>query len=96
MADATGWVVLETMKADPSLRAVPVVILSILDDRSKSLGLGAAEHLLKPVNAERLLRVVDAVVPRRQAGTAASRPASPTTSLSGTIAEDSLLARKAG
>jgi signal transduction histidine kinase/CheY-like chemotaxis protein len=50
-----GWQVLESLKADPATAAIPVVIVSILDDRGRGLALGAAEYLVKPVSRESVL-----------------------------------------
>jgi signal transduction histidine kinase/ActR/RegA family two-component response regulator len=50
-----GWQVLESLKADPQTSAIPVVVVSILDERAKGLALGAAEYLVKPVSREEVL-----------------------------------------
>jgi signal transduction histidine kinase len=50
-----GWQVLESLKADAATAAIPVIIVSILDERAKGLALGAAEYLVKPVSREELL-----------------------------------------
>src|SRR5215204_4286594 len=49
-----GWSVLEAIKADPELAAIPVVMLSILDEQEKGFALGAADYLTKPFDRERL------------------------------------------
>jgi CheY-like chemotaxis protein len=54
MPDMDGWSVLRALKADPNLRNVPVVMLSMLDDKSKGYALGATDYLVKPVDKERL------------------------------------------
>jgi signal transduction histidine kinase/CheY-like chemotaxis protein len=50
-----GWQVLESLKADPTTAAIPVVVVSILDERGRGLALGAAEYLVKPVSREGVL-----------------------------------------
>ncbi len=50
-----GWEVLTTLKADPATAGVPVVVVTIVDDRARGIALGAAEYLLKPVRREDLL-----------------------------------------
>jgi signal transduction histidine kinase/ActR/RegA family two-component response regulator len=50
-----GWQVLESLKADPATAAIPVVVVSILDERGRGLALGAAEYLVKPVSREEVL-----------------------------------------
>ena len=54
----TGWDVLETLKADPSTAAVPVVVVSVEPERGRGFALGATEYLVKPVPGEHLLAAV--------------------------------------
>ena len=68
MAGANGWEVLRALKADTELEACPVVMLTIVDDRRTALALGAAEHLLKPIDRDVLTRVLDRFCPRDKAG----------------------------
>ena len=44
-----GWEVLEELRADPETQELPVIIASILDERSRGLAAGAADYLVKPV-----------------------------------------------
>jgi signal transduction histidine kinase/ActR/RegA family two-component response regulator len=53
-----GWQVLESLKADPATATIPVVVVSILDERGKGLALGAAEYLVKPVSREEVLEAL--------------------------------------
>jgi signal transduction histidine kinase len=50
-----GWQVHESLKADPATAAIPVVVVSILDERGRGLALGATEYLVKPVSREGVL-----------------------------------------
>jgi signal transduction histidine kinase/DNA-binding response OmpR family regulator len=50
-----GWEVLAQLKADPGTAAIPVVVVSMLDERSRGFALGAAEYLVKPVGKDQLL-----------------------------------------
>jgi signal transduction histidine kinase/ActR/RegA family two-component response regulator len=50
-----GWDVLAALKVDADTAAIPVVVVSILDERAKGLSLGAADYLVKPVSREELL-----------------------------------------
>ena len=50
-----GWEVLRELKADPSLRDVPVVIVTVVDERGLGLALGAVDYFLKPVDRTALL-----------------------------------------
>jgi len=47
-----GWDLLALLKADPATAGIPVVIVSMLDERGKGLALGAAEYLVKPVRGD--------------------------------------------
>ena len=58
MPGMDGWAVLAALKADPALADVPVVMLTIADDRALGFSLGAVEYLTKPVDRARLLRVL--------------------------------------
>ena len=53
-----GWEVLTRLKADPVTRSIPVVVVSIVDERQRGLRLGAAAYLLKPVRREDLLEAL--------------------------------------
>src|SRR5690349_17572333 len=50
-----GWEVLAQLKADPRTTAIPVIVVSMLDERGRGFALGAAEYLVKPVGKEELL-----------------------------------------
>jgi PAS domain S-box-containing protein len=57
-----GWKVLSELKSHPDTRAIPVVIVSITDDRQLGFSLGATDFLLKPVNKEGLSDVLERAV----------------------------------
>jgi CheY-like chemotaxis protein len=46
------------MKSDPTLAHIPVIMLTIVDDRNLGYSLGAAEYMTKPVDRDRLLSLV--------------------------------------
>jgi CheY-like chemotaxis protein len=54
MPDMDGWSVLRALKADPALRDIPVVLLTIVDDKSKGYALGATDYLTKPIDRDQL------------------------------------------
>jgi len=58
MSDLSGWDVLAALKADSGLVKIPVIMLTMIDDRQKGFMLGASEYLTKPINREELLAVV--------------------------------------
>jgi CheY-like chemotaxis protein/anti-sigma regulatory factor (Ser/Thr protein kinase) len=61
-----GWEVLAKLKSDPATSAIPVVIVSMIDERGAGFALGAADYLVKPVDRARLLdALARCVAPRR-------------------------------
>jgi signal transduction histidine kinase/DNA-binding response OmpR family regulator/HAMP domain-containing protein len=51
-----GWAFLSQVKSDPVTKDIPVIIVSIVDQKGKGFALGAADYLIKPINKEELLR----------------------------------------
>jgi signal transduction histidine kinase/CheY-like chemotaxis protein len=58
MPGQDGWQVLRAIKSDPLLADTPVIMATILDERSLALALGAADYLVKPIDRDELLRAV--------------------------------------
>lgn len=58
MAGMDGWTVLARLKADPKLSAIPVIMLTIVDDKKLGFALGASDFLTKPIERDRLVAVV--------------------------------------
>ncbi|MFL5807727.1 MAG: response regulator, partial [Roseiflexaceae bacterium] len=50
-----GWTLLDRLKHDPSMRHIPIHIISVADERQRGLQLGAAAYLQKPVTREALV-----------------------------------------
>ena len=50
-----GWEVLKRLKSDSETRDIPVVIISVVDNRELGVALGADDYFVKPVDRERLL-----------------------------------------
>jgi two-component system, NtrC family, sensor kinase len=59
MPGMDGWSVLTALKADAALADIPVVMLTMLDDKNLGYALGAADYLTKPIDRERLVAVLD-------------------------------------
>jgi PAS domain S-box-containing protein len=68
MPGMDGWAVLAALKDDPALAHVPVVMVTMTDDRRRGHALGAAEYLTKPVDAGRLAAVLNRLAVERADG----------------------------
>jgi CheY-like chemotaxis protein len=58
MPEMDGWSVLAALKAEPSLRDIPIIMLTMVDDPDRGFTLGAAEYVTKPVDRQRLARIL--------------------------------------
>ncbi|HET7024406.1 MAG TPA: response regulator [Gemmatimonadales bacterium] len=58
MPGMDGWEVLAALKDDPALAGIPVIMLTIVDDKKLGYALGATEYLTKPIDREHLRRVL--------------------------------------
>jgi CheY-like chemotaxis protein len=58
MPGLDGWAVLSALKADPALATIPVVMLTIVDDKNIGFSLGAADYLTKPIDWSRLASIL--------------------------------------
>jgi signal transduction histidine kinase/DNA-binding response OmpR family regulator len=58
MPDLDGWTVLAAIKGDPDLADLPVVLMTIVDERNRGYALGATEYLVKPVDRQKLMDVL--------------------------------------
>jgi signal transduction histidine kinase/CheY-like chemotaxis protein len=59
MPHVDGWAVLKSLKADPELSSIPVVMLTMVSDKSMGYTLGAAEYLTKPIDRRCLSEVLE-------------------------------------
>ncbi len=53
-----GWEVLSYLKADHKLTRIPVIILSMIEDKNIGYSLGATDYLIKPITREQLSAVL--------------------------------------
>ena len=69
MPGMDGWAVLTALKGDPVTADIPVVMLSVVDEKNLAFALGASDFLTKPIDRDRLTRVLQkyerAGAPRR-------------------------------
>jgi len=54
MPSMDGWAVLTALKADPATADIPVIMLTIVDDKQMGFALGAADYFTKPIDWQRL------------------------------------------
>ena len=54
MPGMDGWAVLKEIKGDPALSDIPVTMVSIVGDEDIGYSLGAVEHLIKPIDRDKL------------------------------------------
>ena len=58
MLGMEGWTVLVNLKSDPELTDIPIVMLTIADDRNKGFAPGAFDYMTKPIDRDRLLAIL--------------------------------------
>ena len=59
MPGTDGWSVLASLKQDPALQDIPVVMVSMLDEDRLAQALGASDYMTKPVDRARLSRILN-------------------------------------
>ena len=62
-----GWTVLAALKSDRELAAIPVIMVTIVDDQDLAYSLGASDYLTKPIHRHRLAEVLDRYRPAGRA-----------------------------
>jgi len=64
MPGMDGWAVLTVLKADPVTADIPVIMITVVDDKNLGFALGASDYLIKPIEWDRLLAVLERHRPR--------------------------------
>jgi CheY-like chemotaxis protein len=64
LPDVDGWKLLMQLHEDPTTRAIPVIICTVIREEDLAYSLGAALYLSKPVEPPRLTQALDLVRPR--------------------------------
>jgi len=65
-----GWELLRRFKDDPETRDIPVIVVSLMDNRELGLTLGAVDYFVKPVAPEELIQRLRELVPPESSGQA--------------------------
>jgi len=58
MPGMDGWAVLRALKSDPEVADIPVIMVTMVDDKDMGSALGAADYLSKPIDRERLVSML--------------------------------------
>jgi PAS domain S-box-containing protein len=53
-----GWAVLTALKSDPRTLDIPVIMLTVAEDRSRGFTLGASDYVTKPIDWNRLSEIL--------------------------------------
>jgi adenylate cyclase len=53
-----GWNVLREAKSDPALATIPIIMVTIVDEKKKGFSLGASDYLAKPLDRKKLSAVL--------------------------------------
>ncbi len=59
MPNVNGWGMLQALRSDPALHETPVIMISVLHERSVGFAMGANEYLTKPIDWGQLKRVME-------------------------------------
>src|SRR5262249_8450033 len=58
MPGLDGWTTLAALKGDPALADIPVVLVTVVDEKHRGYALGVVEYMVKPVDRQRLATVL--------------------------------------
>jgi len=59
MPKKDGWMILRELKNQPATKDIPVILISIIGDKNRGIGLGAFEYFVKPISPDKLLSAFD-------------------------------------
>ncbi len=69
MPKMDGWSVLGVMKSEAPLAHIPVIMLTIVDERNLGFSLGASEYMTKPIDRGRLIALIEKFAASKRDGT---------------------------
>ncbi len=58
MPEMDGWAVLSELKSDPQTSHIPVIMVTVTNDRRRGIALGVSDYFTKPVDWNRLRNVL--------------------------------------
>jgi signal transduction histidine kinase/CheY-like chemotaxis protein len=56
LPEVDGWEVITELKSDPVTSAIPIVVVSVVDNPELGMALGAIDYFVKPVDARELIQ----------------------------------------
>jgi signal transduction histidine kinase/CheY-like chemotaxis protein len=59
MPKLNGWDTLAAMRADTDLKDIPIIVLTVQEEKQKGIELGASEYLTKPIDKDELVMIVN-------------------------------------
>lgn len=62
MPKSDGWSVLSELKSNPQTRDIPVVMVTIVENKKLGFSLGASEYLTKPIDRKRLVSAMNQIL----------------------------------
>jgi PAS domain S-box-containing protein len=65
MPHMDGWAVLAAMKDDPALADIPVILVTVVEDRNFGFSLGATEYITKPIDRGKFLAALERHCPTK-------------------------------
>jgi CheY-like chemotaxis protein len=67
MPNKDGWQVLHDLKTDPLTKGIPVILVTVVDKKTLGYRLGAADYLVKPLDADEVLESLARAAGKQQA-----------------------------
>ncbi len=58
LAGESGWKALEKLKEIPETKDIPVIVVSMIEERDRGFSLGAVDFLVKPITREQLVQTL--------------------------------------
>ncbi len=65
MPHRDGWEILHDLKADPGTKDIPIIVISIVDNKDLGYRLGAFDYLLKPFDREAVVAALTRISPHQ-------------------------------